>query len=241
MMPSSRSPGAGDLGAHKNVLLPTSAEHNQNNQSESSFQGLNGGVLKPKPGVWCEARRVQNEATLLVAKNSLKPSPKPKFRPLPSLEEISAAFDVDPNVGLPINKKQRPKLPVGAVCGTTKTDYVTVYLKGTPWRWHRLAWKLYNGNDPVGLIDHVNGNKRDNSEANLRDVDYLTNSRNRHEVLSSSGFIGVSWCESSLRWIAHISCGNRNLNLGRFREKDCAIAARKHAESILFVGGGVAE
>ena len=107
-------------------------------------------------------------------------------------------------MGDPINKVRRPHLSIGAICGTTKTDYITVYLKGVPWRWHRLAWKLYCGRDPIGLIDHVNGNKRDNSKANLRDVDYLTNSRNRHEVLSSSGFIGVSWCESSLRWLVHI-------------------------------------
>ena len=135
-------------------------EHQEINNFTRPIQGRktsSGKIHKLNRSVWCDARRVQNEATLLVAKNSLKPSPKPNFRPLPTIEEISAAFDVDPDVGDPINKVRRPRLSIGAICGTTKTDYITVYLKGVPWRWHRLAWKLYNGNDPVGLIDHING------------------------------------------------------------------------------------
>jgi hypothetical protein len=43
---------------------------------------------------------------------------------------------------------------------------------------HRLAWILYHGRDPVGEIDHINGERDDNRIANLRDVPPAMNNQN---------------------------------------------------------------
>ena len=44
---------------------------------------------------------------------------------------------------------------------------------------HRAAWIIYHGKNPVGVIDHINEDKKDNRIENLRDVSVSHNSFNR--------------------------------------------------------------
>lgn len=60
-------------------------------------------------------------------------------------------------------------------------------------RLHRLAWLYVYGSWPVGVIDHINGDKTDNRIKNLRDVSIKLNAENRRNPSrqSQSGVLGV--------------------------------------------------
>ena len=49
---------------------------------------------------------------------------------------------------------------------------------GKHYKAHRIIWKLVNGHEPKGQIDHINGVRADNRFANLRDVTGSENQRN---------------------------------------------------------------
>lgn len=94
---------------------------------------------------------------------------------------------------------------------------------------HRVCWAIYYGRWPEGQIDHINGNPSDNRITNLRDVSNLENGRNqRMPKNNTSGFTGVLWDRG--RWVARIKVHGRARHLGRFVNRDDAIAARVAAE-----------
>lgn len=59
------------------------------------------------------------------------------------------------------------------------TGYVYVKLEGKRYLEHRLCFMIYNGYCP-DIIDHIDGNKLNNSDENLRESNYLENNNNRH-------------------------------------------------------------
>ena len=83
---------------------------------------------------------------------------------------------------------------------------------------HRLAWFLFYGEWPKGNIDHINGVKDDNRIANLRDVSQSTNKQNTITAYSNnkSGFLGVSRCKDSQKWLAQILIDKKVKRLGLF-------------------------
>lgn len=119
-----------------------------------------------------------------------------------------------------------------------KEAFATVsdgYLKGEifrrPYRAHRIAWAIYYGHPPSGIIDHINGQRGDNRIANLRLVSPMGNAQNaRLAVNNSSGFTGVSFVPSINKWGAYITFAGKRTTLGYFSELDDAVAARKAAE-----------
>lgn len=75
-----------------------------------------------------------------------------------------------------------------------------------------------------GLVaDHINRIKHDNRRENLRYVTHRENSFNR-------GAAGVFFQEERNRWYAHITVDGKSLNLGRYKQKQEAVRARKEAE-----------
>lgn len=100
---------------------------------------------------------------------------------------------------------------------------------------HRVIWKMVTGEDPT-IIDHINGNRRDNRFCNLRAVTPSDNSRNTSTYKSnSSGAVGVDFIEAvhgqrRAYWRARICVDNRLITIGSFTTKEDAIRARKAAE-----------
>ena len=90
---------------------------------------------------------------------------------------------------------------------------------------HRLAWLFVNGSWPLGLIDHLNGNKLDNRIDNLRDVRPGVNVQNQRKPSrnNKTGFLGI--CAEGVIFKACIKVDGRTLHLGRFETPEEAHAA----------------
>lgn len=81
---------------------------------------------------------------------------------------------------------------------------------------HRLAYAIHNGIDPVGLIDHLNGNGLDNRANNLRVASRSVNAQNLHRAHrdSSTGLLGVQRNHSG--WQALIWANGKRKSLGTY-------------------------
>jgi hypothetical protein len=96
---------------------------------------------------------------------------------------------------------------------------------------HRIAWAIVCGSAPKQQIDHINGDKRDNRIANLRDVSCSENGKNQSlQRRSKARSHGVRWHKRDLAWTAHIKTGGIQKHLGTFASEQAAIDARKAAE-----------
>lgn len=87
-------------------------------------------------------------------------------------------------------------------------------------------------NIPKGMVvDHIDRNRLNNLSSNLRLVTYSQNGMNKgKQSNNTSGIVGVSWDKSRNKWEAHIKINKKKLHLGRFKNKEDAINARKEAE-----------
>lgn len=87
----------------------------------------------------------------------------------------------------------RPKDSVVG-CETRHTGYWTTKLNKKIYRVHKIIWELHYGPVPSGMIvDHINGNKKDNSIENLRLATWAENTRNtRMSPRNTSGVTGVN-------------------------------------------------
>ena len=79
---------------------------------------------------------------------------------------------------------------------------------------HRVIWFLSNGVWPEKQIDHIDGDRLNNSIRNLRSVDQLTNSKNIKMLASNtSGFTGVYFCKRDNRFSAYYNLMNKKINV----------------------------
>lgn len=98
---------------------------------------------------------------------------------------------------------------------------------------HRVAWAIVHGKWPSEDIDHINGVKDDNRIANLRNVTHSENLKNQAMYSNNtSGVVGVSWDNANSKWLTVIWADGKKKHLGRFKDKDDAIAARSVAEKM---------
>lgn len=116
----------------------------------------------------------------------------------------------------------------GGVCGL---GYMQCFFQGKSYKVHRLIWKMYHGLDPVGNIDHIDGNPLNNNIDNLRVVGQLENGRNtKFYKNNTSGTMGIYQHKGSSKWFSSIKVNGKSEYLGTFTEKSEAINARKEAE-----------
>lgn len=89
---------------------------------------------------------------------------------------------------------------------------------------HRILWIIRNGEIPNSLqVDHMNGNKKDNSPDNLRLCTHSQNIMNQ-KVRSdnSSGVKGLHYNISDKLWECYVE-SNRKRCRKKFKEKDDAM------------------
>lgn len=106
--------------------------------------------------------------------------------------------------------------------------YLRGRLNGSCVRAHRVIFVMAYGILP-DIIDHIDGDRRNNRLSNLRSVSAKDNCRNRiHNPKNRSGTMGV-WLEGG-KWRVAISENSRDVHIGRFESYADAVAARKMAE-----------
>lgn len=96
---------------------------------------------------------------------------------------------------------------------------------------HRIV-----NNTPAGLFtDHVNGNKLDNRQTNLRTADKSLNAINTSlRSDNTSGYKGVSRDKARDAWAVELTYQGRKIHLGRFKDVTTAAKAYNHKARELF-------
>ena len=157
-----------------------------------------------------------------------------------TIETLRCLLNYDPDTGIFCWRVQPSRnVKAGVVAGTVNHDgYIRIKIDGTLFMAHRLAWLYVYGAWPQDQIDHINGDKRDNRIANLRDVSRSVNMQNqvRAQKDNKSGLRGVSWNKNKKRWEAGISVNGRNEYLGSFDTTEAAHAAYLAAKLRLHPG-----
>ena len=131
------------------------------------------------------------------------------------------------------------KSKVGEKAGSLHNKgYWRIRVNGKGYLAHRLVWFFEHGEFPSSFIDHINGDRLDNRIENLRLADYELNAQNKREPHrnNKSGFLGVSWSESSKCWKASIRHKDKRTHLGMFASKEEAGAAYVEAKRLLHKG-----
>jgi hypothetical protein len=110
--------------------------------------------------------------------------------------------------------------------------YLRVYFDGKLVYAHRLIWAIVAG-EQAKDVDHIDRDGLNNKWANLRSVSHSVNGRNQKmHSTNTSGSSGVSYRKDSNKWRARIMVDGAEKNLGTFKDKQAAIAARREAEII---------
>lgn len=103
---------------------------------------------------------------------------------------------------------------------------------------HRLVAIVFvDGYSEDKVVDHIDGNKANNSAKNLRWVSQSVNNMNRKECVSFSGETGVEYRSDMVKskpWLARVKIKGKTHNLGYHAKKQDAVDARaKFIEELL--------
>ena len=110
-----------------------------------------------------------------------------------------------------------------------RKGYMRVSFKGRTIQVHRLVWLLHHGAWPDVLIDHIDGDKTNNSIGNLRLCGHSEN-RCNSKPAGASGVKGVTWHAGCQKWQAY--CNGKYLGL--FSELSAAAHAYDSAARVAF-------
>lgn len=106
----------------------------------------------------------------------------------------------------------------------TSTGHIACQQDGKTDRIHRV---IMNINDPMVFIDHIDGNKYNNTRENLRISNASLNSQNKKKRLgTSSKYMGVRYHKIERNWQAQITVNCVRKHLGSFSNEEDAARAR---------------
>lgn len=133
-------------------------------------------------------------------------------------EQLLAALRYEPETGhfFWLVKRHNSINPGNKAGCDLPTGYVGIGFARKVYQAHRLAWFYVYGVWPKGHTDHINGDKKDNRIANLRDVTPMQNAHNQWKPLKSNrlGLMGVS--KHGRGYAAQITINRKMKYLGTF-------------------------
>jgi len=154
-----------------------------------------------------------------------------------SCEEITAGFEFNAETGEFFfrNGIKRKGKKAGS---RTELGYVVIWHKNKSRKAHRMAWTMYYGAPPDGVIDHINGDAGDNRRANLRVVSQAVNTQNLRRAYKNSktGVLGVYHEPSSGKYVASIQLNRKIRKIGRFATIEAASQAYLDAKRRIHEG-----
>ncbi len=146
-------------------------------------------------------------------------------------EELLKLLSYNKDTGVFIWKEKPCRnIKIGDVAGCVDTQgYISIGVRGVKYKAHRLAWFYVNGVHPV-VIDHINGDKKDNRICNLRSCTQSENLLNQSiRVNNSSGAKGVSWHKQSRSWKVTIPINRKAVCLGYFKDLELSTLIAEEA------------
>lgn len=148
-----------------------------------------------------------------------------------TVERLRTLFDYSEETGNFIRKITVANKKAGSIAGyLSEQGYIRMEIDGHAYFAHQLAYMWMVGVFPKNLIDHINGNRKDNRFLNLRLCNNFENTRN-HKIRkdNKSGFIGVYKHSVNNSWCAHIKAGEKLIYLGSFKSPEEAAKIRDEA------------
>jgi len=151
----------------------------------------------------------------------------PAATQLPTKEQLDELFDYRDGA-LYWRETVSALAPAGSKAGAVNgRGYLAVGIKYKKYLVHRLIWVMH-GNDPVAVIDHINGDPLDNHIENLRASSHAENMCNaKLSKRNTSGIKGVSWSKSLRKWVGSVWHEHKLYKTQAFDSKsDCAKAVK---------------
>ena len=147
-------------------------------------------------------------------------------------DKATGAFTWTARTGTGIRKRIS-----GSPAGTIDNlGYVRIGIDGKDYRGHRLAYLWMTGEFPPDQVDHINGNRSDNSWKNLRPATALINRHNQAVDRNSvCKVLGVSKMRNKFR--ARIKFDGKQIALGVYDTIEMAHAAYVDAKRKFHAGG----
>lgn len=149
----------------------------------------------------------------------------------PTISELRQRLRYDPNTGkLFWTRNNKEAFTHTGKRGYKVSTYIGENIRKTLTA-HRVAWAIFYGHEPIGQIDHINGDRADNRIENLRCVSNAENSKNtRLRSTNKSGTTGVYRHSQCDLWVAQITINGKTHGLGSYDCIEKAKQARKKAE-----------
>lgn len=144
-------------------------------------------------------------------------------------------LDYDPETGRFKWLVRCGRQQAGTNAGTVSGRYSYIRINGKPKLAHRVAFAWVHERWPECQIDHINGDKRDNRIANLREAtsrQNMANSKRRSD--NTSGFKGVRKARSPGKWWAYIYVDGKGTYLGTYDSPELAHQAYMKAAKTEF-------
>ena len=114
------------------------------------------------------------------------------------------------------------RIKIGDAAGSTdKQGYISTSIKGKAYKIHRLVFLLHYGYLPK-VIDHIDGNKQNNSFTNLREVTRFENLQNMRKATKANkiGLLGVSAHQG--KWRTQIMVNGKRIRASGFDTPELA-------------------
>lgn len=158
-------------------------------------------------------------------------------KPIITAERLREVVVYDPATGVftwVITRSSRAR--AGDIAGAmTQHGYLTVCIDYGRYYLHRLAWLWAYGAWPSKNIDHIDGDRTNNSLSNLRDVSQMINAQNTKHARNASGLMGV-YMASANCWVASLCVNRKKVHIGCFRTPELAHKAYLEAKRRLHEG-----
>ncbi len=132
-------------------------------------------------------------------------------------------------------KHTRGRRIAGKEIGTPHNKgYRQAHVGGYRYLVHQLVFLYHHGYLTDKVIDHIDGNKLNNSIENLRECTYSENNYNaKKRKDNTTGYKNVSWSKSVGKWEVRVSKNNKYLIIGYFDTlENASIAAKKAREDL---------